>query len=275
VPADWPIVEAGTLGKLVIFDPTSSTCPLGVMPGQDQSGWGLIIDSQQGQLIHLPQAKGAVHTDDSTAVVTLLPEGQIRVSYDDERRGLVAAEDYATEHFVRADQKTDSFARGLHDTVPFVHDLTWHEDWKTHPATYHLHLDFTGDDYARQLGTDLWAIAPRIGAGLKAFPEWKTTLEGVSWLWTGTIRCHVTLKLPDGVTVEELPEDWNRTGATVSSHLTYRTVGNEVHYESELLIQPGFYDRQHYEAIRKFLVKFQEAEKRPVLLRKVDPAAKT
>jgi hypothetical protein len=174
-------------------------------------------------------------------------------------------------HAMREDQRSDGFAAGLRDTVPTLHDLTWRDEWKPDSAVYRTHLDFKSDRYVRKLGSDLLAVSPRIGARIIPFSEWQTTSEGVSWLWTGIIRCHVTLKLPPGYTVEEMPENWNRTGATVSSHLQYHLADGEVRYDSEFSIQPGFYDRPHYEAIRKFIDKFREAERRPILLRKAAP----
>jgi hypothetical protein len=271
-PADWPVIDGGPLGKMVAFDPTDTTCPLGVLSGGDQRGWALLIDGNNGGLIRLPEAKGGQHMMDTSAVVTIRPDGEASVSFDDERRGLSAAIEYARVHALREDQKADALIASLHDTVPTLHDLAWHHEWKPNPAVFRTHLDFKSDQYVRRLGPELEAISPGIGATIAPFPEWQTAAEGVSWLWTGIIRCHVTLKLPSSYAVEEMPDNWSRTGATVSSHLTYQVTNDEIRYDSEFSIQPGFYDRSHYEAIRKFIDKFREAERRPILLRKAAPS---
>lgn len=272
VPEDWPAIDGGALGKLVVFDPTNTTCPLGVLAGADQRGWGLLVDARSGSLFQLPEAKGPAHAAVTTVVATIRPDGDASMSLDEEQRGLQAAESYARMHGLTDAQRSDAWAVRLRDSVPSLQGLKWRNDWQPDPAVFRTHLEFNSDQYVRRLGPELLAISPHIGATINSMAEWQTAAEGIAWLWTGIVRCQVTLKLPTGYTVDEMPDDWNRTGAIVSSHLHYRAAGGEIHYDSEISLQPGFYDRAQYETIRKFLEKYREAERRPILLRKQAPS---
>jgi hypothetical protein len=272
-PPDWPRVDGGALGELVVFDPTDTTCPLGVLTGLDQKGWVLLLDPKDGALLQLPEAKGPAHFQATQAVVTLSAEGDATAIIDSDMHGLLASASYARREALRKDRMTESLTAQIRESVPLVHDLVWEDRWAPAPATYHLHTEFKAEGYGRRLGLDLLAVSPELGSGLANFPEWRTGREGISWLWTGALRRQTTIKLPPGYKVEELPENWDRVGPTISSHLAYRTAGNEVSYDMEFTLQPGFYDRARYEVIRKFIVKFRDAERRPILLRRIKPAS--
>jgi len=270
-PADWPRLDGGPLGELVVFDPTDPNCPLGVLSGADQKGWALLLDPQNGMLLQLPEAQGSAHREDLQAVATLAGNGAVSATIDADLHGLLAASTYGARAEQRTDLTTVALTSLIRTAVPTVQDLVWHDQWAPNQATYHLHEEYKAEGFGRRLGPDLLAVSPELVPGLPPFPEWRTAREGVSWMWTGALHHHITIKLPPGYTVEELPEKWDRTGPTVSSHLAYRATDREVNCDLDFTLQPGFYDRAHYETIRKFIVKFRDAERRPILLHKTAP----
>jgi hypothetical protein len=272
-PADWPRIDGGSLGPLVAFDPTDSNCPLGVLTGTDQDAWALLLDPEAGALVRLPAAQGPHHSIETTAAGTLDENGNLTAITDSESHGLLAAQAYAFKMASRSERMTALLTNEVHRSAPSVEDLTWKDDWVPEQATYHLHLEFKAEHYAHQLGPELLAFSPQLGTNVPGLPVWQNPREGVSWLWTGAIRRHMAITLPPGYAVEELPENWDRSGATVSSRISYRAEGHVVYSDLEYSLQPGFYNREKYEAIRKFLVKFADAERRPVLLRKTAAAS--
>jgi len=253
---------------LIVFDPTDAITPLGVLGPFDQSGWALLVDKDHGKLVRLPEAEGPDHSVETDTAATVSPDGELTAVVDREWRGIAAAQAYAFRAANPEDKLADRFADQMRETVPLIRKVNWKDHWDRDHADYKLHLEFTAARYGRPLGANLLAISPRIGTGIAEYPEWDTSREGVSWLWTGDIHWRVKLKIPAGFAVEEVPANWDSNGATVSSHLGYAQTADEVSYDSRFSIKPGFYNRERYEAIRQFILKFREAERRPILLRR-------
>ncbi|HEY1107581.1 MAG TPA: DUF3858 domain-containing protein, partial [Opitutaceae bacterium] len=96
---------------------------------------------------------------------------------------------------------------------------------------------------------------------------WKTEREGVAWLRAGAWDKRVTLKLPEGMKVVELPDNFLADGPQGSARITYKMEGDAVTVHFVLKHRGGLLEREEYELLRAMLGNFAEAERQPVLLR--------
>ncbi|HEY3757984.1 MAG TPA: transglutaminase domain-containing protein [Opitutaceae bacterium] len=266
-PPDWPRIDAGPLGRMVVFDPTDSVTPLGVLSAADQGGWTLLLDPSAGRLAQLPQAPG-----DQTEIVTevqaqLDGDGGIKVECNRRFTGTAGAGAYAERRDLRQDTVTDNWLAILRRFVPAPQNLAWTDQWLPDAAQYRMHQTFSAQA-GRPLGSGLMALSPQFSLGASTLQEWRTEAEGTAWIEARHFKYHAEIKLPAGWSIDELPDDWIRHGSTVNCEVHYQVKDGTLDFDSDFSLKPGFYAKSPYEAIRRFLLKVTEAEHRPVVLRK-------
>jgi citrate lyase gamma subunit len=81
-----------TLGKLLIFDPTSSQTPLGRIPDYEQEGHALLVTGTTGELIMLPAAPPAANQLRRRAKLQLSADGAISGDVEEVRTGVFASQ---------------------------------------------------------------------------------------------------------------------------------------------------------------------------------------
>jgi hypothetical protein len=271
VPPGWPVVDAGPLGRLVIFDPTDSVTPLGVLSPGDQGGYGLILAANGGRLVKLPMADPAFSRVIQSIEAQLNAAGDLQVSVKEIHEGLLAAEIYSARFNLGAARFKQRIEARVQEATPLGEDLQWSDHWDPVAARYQLDASFTAEKYARSMGDDLMIVTPQLLPGTARLLPWKTAAEGVVWLPPILVEEEVHLRLPAGYAVEEMPDAWNQDQSSASGHLRYRAENGTVVYQSRFSQRGGFYDRGDYETLRLFYQKFRDAQRRPLLLRNAAP----
>ncbi len=268
VPDDWPVILAGPLGKLVLFDPTDPYTPLGVLSQGDQGGHGLVIAQNSTELAPLPVA--ASHYE-CTATVQLAANGDLAVKWDETATGNEASSRYAA----RAAAGREKFGRNVdarfHDALASVEKLRWEDNWAPERAEWHFSAEFGVREYGQRSG-ELLLFTPQLLAPFERATPWTTRSHGSVWSPPGVHREKARIALPAGCVVDELPERWEKHSAHLDIAIRYEQVGNEVVYEAEFVHKPGFMDRESYETRRTSLVEAEQKWRRPIVLR-VPPAA--
>ncbi|HEX8172822.1 MAG TPA: DUF3857 domain-containing protein [Thermoanaerobaculia bacterium] len=96
VPADAPkwsaIIEHPKLGKLLLFDPTSTTTPLGSLPSYLQGSRGLLVTPDGGELIELPALDAETNQLRRKATLQLDESGTLSGRVEEVRTGHIAGE---------------------------------------------------------------------------------------------------------------------------------------------------------------------------------------
>lgn len=269
-PADWPRIDAGALGQMVVFDPTNSDVPLGVLPESDQGGWALLVDSVNGKLVRLPET-GGQNVKTTSVEAELAADGELTVHSHRVFRGTSAAMIHAQQKGETEETAREHWTNTVRLFTPFPHDLKVRGEWDAAGAEFRLDLTY-GSLAGRHLGA-LLALTPQFAQGSPDLAEWRTVEVGVARMEDQTYRCHAHVLLPAGWTVDEMPDDWIRHGPTVNAEIHYRLDGGYLTYDSELAMKPGFLGKESYEKLRKFLLKLADAERRPVILRQAAAAA--
>lgn len=265
-PSGWPRIDGGLLGSMVVFDPTDSATPLGVLPESDQGGWALLVDSRAGKLVRLPQPVGE-NVKSTSVEAELDGQGELTVHSHRVFRGSNAAGVYEMEKSNPPERVALTWKDAARAFTGLPEDLTWQGKWDRPSAEYRLDLTYHSRA-GHYLSDALMALGPQFAQGSPTFAQWQSADRGVAWITDQTYRCHSHVRLPAGWTVEELPADWIRTGSTVNASIHYTVENGFLTYDSRLSIKPGFYPRATYEKIRRFMERVAEAERRPVILRR-------
>ncbi|MES2696584.1 MAG: transglutaminase domain-containing protein [Verrucomicrobiota bacterium] len=274
VPKSWPVVEVPGIGRLVLFDPTDSLTPLGFLSVGDQSGLGLVADPRAQALIDMP-ADGPENSRYHCAIeATLDANGTLQVRAKEHvlgRRAVARAPGRARTTPIgeplSVEQAKKALEARLRDSIPIVQDLKWTDKWDGTTAESWLEFEFKAERYARKTGS-LLMVSPQVLLTKGRLAPWKTDAAGVAWMDAERMEKEVTLTLPAGTEVEELPDDISLESPRSSGRLTYRKAGDGVAYRFEFTQRGGLLERTDYEEVRTFVQKLSEAERRPILLRR-------
>jgi transglutaminase-like putative cysteine protease len=85
-------IDHPRLGKLLIFDPTSTLTPFGDLPPYLQAGQGLLVTSDGGEIIELPMPAPEVNQLRRVARLKLGADGTLTGEVEEVRTGTVASE---------------------------------------------------------------------------------------------------------------------------------------------------------------------------------------
>ena len=90
--ATMPILTHQKLGRLLLFDPTDSSTPLGYLPPSLQASQGLLVTDSEGELISTPLLPPSANRLLRTAKLTLGANGALNGTVEEVRTGPFATE---------------------------------------------------------------------------------------------------------------------------------------------------------------------------------------
>lgn len=274
VPVGWPVVEAGPLGRLVLFDPTDPNTPLGMLPAGDQGGFGLVAAKGTTGLVSLPFDDAKATRHEMTIGAQFDADGTLQAEVTEEAWGRVAVLQHVTRENLRQERYTANLEARLRESLTLVEALRWKDAWEPEEARWLLNYQFAAPRYVRRTAGNLMLLNPLVVLSKLELPAWKTKQEGVVLSPSLQLRRTVRLKLPAGSTIEELPEDWSGKAAAAECRLTCRLDGQALLCEFELVQRGGFQDKDAYEGLRQLYQQVREAEKRPALIRRAVSGAR-
>jgi transglutaminase-like putative cysteine protease len=267
-PAAWPVVDGAEGVRWVLFDPTNTFTPLGVLAREDAGGFCLIVSSQNGRLFRAPFSDPASSRALRKVNAVVDARGGLRAEISEDSFGVVGAMEYGTRFNCSHEQYQQVINARVHRTSPLCRDLNWTDDWSPSDAHYHLFVSFSAGSYGRAMPAGLMLVSPDVLPGTAKFEPWTTENDGIVVLGPDEVEEEVRLTIPEGYTVEELPEGWKKQQASLSAEVTYRIEGVTVVLTKRLSRKAGFFQKSEYEAIRNFYREIHEAERRSVLLRR-------
>jgi len=156
------VIQHPKLGRLLLFDPTSSLTPLGSLPGYLQGGRGLLVVAQGGELISFPELPPAGNVLRRTAKFSLSEDGALVGEVEEVRTG-----DHANHkrHELlelagpeRAKSVADFLSGFMQDFT--VKDLKL-ENLEEFDQQLVLRYTFEAPHYASNMGK-IWLLRPRV-----------------------------------------------------------------------------------------------------------------
>jgi transglutaminase-like putative cysteine protease len=91
-PDLYATIDHSKLGRLLLFDPTSTATPFGVLPQEEEGGHALLVTGDGGELITLPTTPAVANQLRRTAKLQLDADGTLRGDIEETRTGHLAAE---------------------------------------------------------------------------------------------------------------------------------------------------------------------------------------
>jgi hypothetical protein len=195
------------LGQLLLFDPTDTATPLGLLPPSLQANYGLLVTNASGELIEIPALRPAINRLSRTARFKLDESGNLSGDVEEVRSGALAVEYrsrlLAVQSSERAKIISDFLGENLSDwrlTRAGVENLQSAD--KELVLGYHVEVQ----RYAQKAG-DLILLRPRVlGHKASDLPEGKLRRYPLEFPYESVQSDVFDISLPPGFEIDELPQ---------------------------------------------------------------------
>jgi hypothetical protein len=260
------VVQHATLGRLLIFDATDTTTPVGDLPEDEQGSFALLIAGEAGQLLRMPTLPPGSSSLDRRTEVVLNAAGSISATVH-ERAGGQTAADFRRQ-FVGL--TTTDYKKMIESwvsagaTAASVSRVEPKDNMEG--GRFDLDVDFTVTNYAQLMQNRLLVFQPAIVSRHEMLALTEPTRKNPIVLDSQAFSETVHIKLPEGFDVDELP-DAVKLDTTFGSYRTSFEVKNgELVFTRSLAQRAAIMPSDQYQAVRSFYEKMRAAEQSPVVL---------
>ncbi len=234
---DDPSLEAtatySRVGRVLFFDPTDWLTPFGSLRGALQANHALLVESDGGELVELPQLPASANGIARTAILTLDGQGTLRGDVREVRMGNRAARQRWELRTAKADTDQIKPIEALlsaslpEGRVIKASVLNLHAPEKPFEWQYSIEADH----YARASG-DLVLVRPRvIGSKAEKFLETPEKREhDIEFDEPERDVDTVEITLPPGYVVDQLPAPVDADTGFASYHSKTDVVGRTLRY---------------------------------------------
>jgi transglutaminase-like putative cysteine protease len=245
-------VRHPALGRLLFFDPTDPFTPFGQLPAPEQGALALIEDADHGGLLRLPVASNSEDRLSRRIEVTLDASGAVRGSLQESSCGSHAAGERALRHRGTEAEYRDALARrlGTDGGVPTVTDCIVRED--SLAGSFDLRLDFALPRHARLVRDRMLVVRTGLLDSYRAPQLPDTSRFQPVELPMVSMEEYLSMRLPAGFRVDELPDRIAMRTDFGSVDATWRVEEGTLRFERRLDIRPVTLEPTRYEDVRKF-----------------------
>jgi transglutaminase-like putative cysteine protease len=245
------VVEHPKLGRMLIFDPTDPYTPVGDLPEDEQGSYALIVSSSDGELVRLPQLPAAANHIELNVEGQLTAEGQANAHVKSRYFGQSASYWRATEKEESPDRMKKAleriYARRLTSGVTLDHITA-----RDQAGTFDLSLDIKVDHLGQSMMGKMLVVRPGSLAPDHGYTLPKTERKQPIQLSARMRTDKVTLKLPEGYAIDEMPEAAEISGPYGTYRSSWKASGDVVTMEQSLEIKAITAPPADYAAVRDF-----------------------
>jgi transglutaminase-like putative cysteine protease len=262
------VVVHPSLGRLLIFDATDDTTPVGDLPDHEQGSFALVAAGDTGTLLRMPILPPEASRNERQTEVSLSPDGSITATLVERRTGQSAASLRSAFKGLSRPQFQQLVERWVN------HGASGAKISKVEPADEHtegrfrINLEFSADRYAQSLQNRLLVFKPAIvGRGQTmtlSEPTRKHPVVLESEAYTETVR----FRLPEGFDVDELPDATKLESAFATYSATYEVKDGQLVFTRVFTQRAGVFPAEQYATVRDFYGRIRAAEEAPVVLAK-------
>ncbi|MBY0505009.1 MAG: DUF3857 domain-containing protein [Bryobacteraceae bacterium] len=260
------VMNVPKLGRLLFFDPTDPYTSFGNLPIYEQGSFVLIEAGDQGQLVQLPLAPPSANLVERTIALKVLPDGGMAADVTEKSQGYAASRERARLKQAATDQYRKGVERWVARSVPGS-TITKMEPEDSATA-FTLRLGVTASMYGKLMQNRLLVFRPTavMRGGVSPFTEPKRTHPIV--LNPDAFTELTTVSLPEGFTVDELPDAVTVKTAFGEFRSTYEAKDGTLLVRRSLEVKAATLPPESYREVKSFYDQVQGHEQAPVVLLK-------
>jgi hypothetical protein len=246
-----PTVISTSVGRLLLFDPTDNLTPMGDLPFYEQGSYALICAGDKGDLVQMPVIAPEANLTSQIVHAKLDANGKLTASVASQSGGQ-AARNERMKHDVPAEaykaemeRYLNFYAKGAAISKLEAHDVFEENNFSSS-------LDFESAGYGQIMQNRLLIFNPSVIApAARHFPVEKERNESI--VLNGRFyRKQVFLTLPEGFTVDEMPEPFKAESAFAKFTIAFRREAGQLIVEEELRTESVTLPASEYAKVKKF-----------------------
>ena len=259
------------LGRLLFFDPTDDLISLGLLSGGLQANYGMLVTSDGGELIKLPQLPVGSNGTARTAKLTLDEKGTLRGDVHEVRSGDSAAYQRAALRAAAVDtdriKPVEAVAAASLSTFQIVKASVANLHVMDRPFEWNYSLE--AENYAKTAG-DLLLVRPRVlGTHASGFLETKEPRQfPIEFSGPERDTDIFEIALPPGFEVDELPPPVNVDKGFAAYRSKTETVGSTLRYTRTIEIKDLSVPADKADQLKEFYRTIAGDERNSVVLKR-------
>jgi hypothetical protein len=260
------IISHARLGRLMIFDPTAEETPVGDLPYYLQGSLALIDSKECDALVKMPVTPPDSNLLERRVEADLSAAGGLTATIRERAQGQLAAR-YRSEY--RGDSRPDYVKRiegwvASGANAARVSKVDARDD--SAGGRFDLDVDFTSAAYAQLMLNRLLVFKPAIVSRRESIPLPNKKRQYPVVLISNAYSETVTVKLPLGFEIDEMPEAVKLETAFGSYTTTYEVKDRELIFTRKLVQRATTIPAAQYDSVRNFFERIRAAEQAPVVL---------
>jgi Domain of Unknown Function with PDB structure (DUF3857) len=231
------VVSARSGKHYLIFDPTDTYTPIGLLSSHLQGSFGILVAGNDSQVIQLPVLNPDANLLERAASFQLSVDGSLEGTVTESRFGEAARRFrrlYGEES--EKEQHEDMERRLQRDFSNFTIESSAAQNATEVGKSVLLKFSFTAAAYAQPTG-DLLLVRPRV-MGHDALPFHEADrIYPIDFGQTGTWRDTIDVTLPPGYVVDDLPQGVDLDLGFARYKSEVKASGDVLHYSREYVVR--------------------------------------
>lgn len=263
-----PTVVTTPAGRLLLSDPTSETTPMGDLPGFEQGSFALLCAADRGMLLRMPIVKPDDNLIDLTIQGTLSAAGDFTGSLSSVRTGQ-SADMQRAEHFYRtAEEFRTQLEQSLGRTLRSAAISNVQVQDVFDDNSFRVKTDLSSQAYGQLMQRRLLVFgASVLEPPGPAFAHNSNRTEPIL-LRPAVYRKHVKIRLPQGFSIDEMPDSVKKDSDFARFSISYKHEGDDLLVEEELRTEQVTLPAGDYQRVKKFFDTFDGADQQQAVLLK-------
>jgi hypothetical protein len=231
------VVTARTGKHYLIFDPTDTYTPIGLLGSHLQGSYGILVAGNDSQVIQLPTLAPDADTLVRTASFALNADGTLKGTVTEIRSG-AAARRYRRLYIEEGEkQQHEEIEKRLQrDFSSFTLDANSAQNAREMSKSVVLQYSLTANGYGQPAG-DLLLIRPRVlGRNAQPYND-KPRIYPIDLGETGSWRDSIDVALPADYVVDDMPAPVDLDVGFASYKSDVKADGNVLHYTREYVVR--------------------------------------
>jgi Domain of Unknown Function with PDB structure (DUF3857)/Transglutaminase-like superfamily len=231
------VVKARNGKRYLIFDPTDTYTPIGLLGFHLQGSYGILVAGNDSQVIELPTLAPDADTVERVASFALNADGGLKGTVTETRSGEAARGLRRVYTEEGEKQQQEAIERRLQtDLSSFTIDSSSARNAREMNESLVLQYSFTASGYAQPTG-DLLLLRPRVvGRNARPYND-KPRTYPIDLGETGTWRDRIDVALPAGYTVDDLPAAVDLDMGFASYKSDVKVDAGVLHYTREYIVR--------------------------------------
>lgn len=261
------VVAHPTLGRLLIFDATDDTTPVGDLPDHEQGSLALVVAGDEGALLRMPVMPPEDNLWRREVEAGLAADGSITATV----RERLAGQSAVTARRVFKGLAKADFERVIERWVS-AGGATGAKFMKIEPADDHgggrfaLDVEFRAENFAQNMQGRLLVFRPAVVTRGQAFSLAEPTRKHPFMIEAESFAETVRVKLPEGFEVDEIPAAVKLDSEFGTYAATYEIKEGHLVFTRSLVQRAATVPAAKYKEVRDFFGRVRASEESPVVL---------